>query len=256
MAMETSKSEDKQLDFSQPWKLSDVVLVVEEERIHVHRAVLSISSPVFEKMFTSEFREKDNIEVPLPGKLSAEVKELLLMIYPSASDKQITEETCLFILKLAHEYQMDAIVKRCEDFLVEQLKSKPKGAIVSELVFAQIYKLEKLRKASIEEAYNIGLEQLKENDMYDQIESENLKEIMEGVITRLQKQLEEYVAQNQQKESKLKAAKTRMLSVSRDLIHSIAKFLWGGTRGPEPPPSRTFVSRLPPFLVLLPPQVN
>ena len=63
--------------FSQPWKLSDVVLIVEEERLHVHRAVLAIASPVFEKMFTSEFQEKDKNEIRLPGKSSTEVKELL-----------------------------------------------------------------------------------------------------------------------------------------------------------------------------------
>ena len=62
-------------DFSQPWKFSDVVLVVEEERLHVHRAVLAIASPVFEKMFTLEFQEKDKNEIPLPGKSSTEIKD-------------------------------------------------------------------------------------------------------------------------------------------------------------------------------------
>ena len=73
---------NQEQDFSQPWKLSDVVLVVEEERLHVHRAVFAIASPVFEKMFTSEFQEKDKKEIPLPGKSSTEVKELLSLIYP------------------------------------------------------------------------------------------------------------------------------------------------------------------------------
>ena len=86
------KGEVEPRDFSQPWKLSDAVLVVEEERLHVHRALLALSSPVFEKMFTSEFQEKDSNEIPLAGKSSTEFKELLLMIYPLASEKQITLE--------------------------------------------------------------------------------------------------------------------------------------------------------------------
>ena len=84
-----SKSEVTSPDFSQPWKLSDLILVVEEERFHVHRAMLAFWSPVFEKMFTSEFQEKDKTEVPLPGKRASEIKEMLLLIYPSRLDCRI-----------------------------------------------------------------------------------------------------------------------------------------------------------------------
>ena len=54
--MATVKGKDESPDFSQPWKFSDVVLVVEDKKLHVHRAVLALCSPVFEKMFTSEFQ--------------------------------------------------------------------------------------------------------------------------------------------------------------------------------------------------------
>ena len=177
-------------DFSQPWKFSDVAVVVEDERLHVHRAVLSIASPVFEKMFTSEFQEKDKNEISLPGKSSTEIKELLLMIYPLASEKQITKENCYFLVKLAHEYQIDAIVQKCEDYIVAKLETKPKDGVLADLIFAQTYKLEKLRRASVYQAYNLSLEELKKDKMYDQIQSENLKEIMEGIINRLQCQLD------------------------------------------------------------------
>ena len=69
-----SKTEVASPDFSQPWKLSDLVLVVEEERFHVHRAMLAFWSSVFEKMFTSEFQEKDANEVALPGRKASEIK--------------------------------------------------------------------------------------------------------------------------------------------------------------------------------------
>ena len=195
------KTEVEPQDFSTPWKFSDAVFVVEEERLHVHRAVFAMASPVFEKMFTSEFQEKDNNEIPLPGKSSTEVKELLLLIYPSASEKQITEENCYFLVKLAHEYQMDAIVKKCEDYLVEKLETKSKDGALEDLVFAQTYKLEKLRLASVNEDFNLDLEELKEDELYDQIQSENLKEIMEGMIRRLQGELEKAQRINRQKKS-------------------------------------------------------
>ena len=112
----------------------------------------------------------------------------LLLLYPSTAEKQITLKNCFFLVKLAHEYQMDAIVKRCEDFLVDELKTKPKDRILSDLVFAQTYKLEKLRQASVDRAQNVYAHYLEE---YNQIQSENLKEIVEGIIRRLQRESEE-----------------------------------------------------------------
>ena len=94
-------------DFTQPWKFSDVILVVEDQKFHVHRAVLAVCSPVFEKMFTSEFQGngakqhvhravravpfpvyegmctsefqgKGEKEIPISGKMASEIMELLL----------------------------------------------------------------------------------------------------------------------------------------------------------------------------------
>ena len=75
-----TKTREDSLDFSEPWKCSDVVLVVEEERLHVHRDILMMWSKVFTTMFTSQFKEKTAKEVSLPGKKSAEIKEMLLVI--------------------------------------------------------------------------------------------------------------------------------------------------------------------------------
>lgn len=99
-------------DFAHPWLFSDVILVVEDQKFHVHRQTLAMWSPVFKKMFTSEFQEKNLCEIPLLGKKASEIKELLWIIYPTMSGKArktFTNENCYFLAKLAHEYQMDAI---------------------------------------------------------------------------------------------------------------------------------------------------
>ena len=122
MASTTNDSLVGPPDFSEPWKFSDVVLVVEDQKFHVHRSTLSIWSPVFETMFTSMFKEKNLYEIPLPGKKASDIKELLLIIYQTKSGKawkSITDENCHFLVKLADEYQMDDIRKRCEDVLVD-----------------------------------------------------------------------------------------------------------------------------------------
>ena len=178
-------------NFSQPWKFSDVVLVVEDKKLHVHRAVLALCSPVFEKMFTSEFQEKGKNEISLPGKKAKEIIQLLQVVYPSVSKKptdQIKEGNCRFLLRLADEYQMDAIVERCEDYIVTLLKRSKEG-MVEELVFAETYNLQKLKKASIELAGTLNLRELKQDKSYDKINKENLQEILEAIIVRLEKEL-------------------------------------------------------------------
>ena len=142
------------------------------------------------------------------------------MIYPPPSEKQITLENCYFLVKLAHEYQMDAIVKKCEDFLVDELKTKPKDGILSDLVFAQTYKLEKLRQASVDRAQNFYahyLEELRQDEMYDQIQSENLKEIMEGIIRQLQGESEESQRINDENKNKSDAVKLKIESALQDI---------------------------------------
>ena len=192
--MADKESNGQWQDFTQPWKFSDVILVVESEKLHVHRAVLALCSPVFEKMFTSEFQDKEEKEISLPGKKANEVKELLQVIYPTVERKPpglIKEENCHYLLSLAHEYQIAVIVDRCEDFIIKVMKTRqPNKDVIAELVFAQTYDLKKLKRASIELAQNLTLEELKNDQVeYDQIESQNLKEIMEGMIKRLQSQL-------------------------------------------------------------------
>ena len=223
-----SESEVQSPDFSQSWKLSDVVLVVEEERFHVHRAVLALWSPVFEKMFTSEFQERDKNEVPLPGKKASEIKELLQLIYPSLREKSVTEENCYFLVKLAHEYQMEAIITRCEDFMVNKVTGKPKDKVLADLIFAQTYELEKLRLMSVNQAYCLSLEELKNDEMYDRIQADNLKEIMEGIIKRLQRELEEAQRVSVQRLNRIDGMQVASRKVKCDgllKIDEIAKFL-------------------------------
>ena len=73
---------DKPLDFSKEWMDSDTVIYVEDEPLYVHKAVLILQSPVFKKMLCSEFKERAEQKVVLPGKSKASVIEMLTHIYP------------------------------------------------------------------------------------------------------------------------------------------------------------------------------
>jgi hypothetical protein len=79
-------------NFSSPWHFSDVVLVVKGTEFHVHKSTLSMWSPVFEKMFTSEFLESTAQKIPLPGKRAKEIKVLLNLMYSCATKQNVTGE--------------------------------------------------------------------------------------------------------------------------------------------------------------------
>ena len=183
---------EAELDFSKPWKMSDVVLLVEDEKFHVHRNVLMLWSPVFEKMFTSNFREKNRAEIRLPGKHTESVEALLMMIYPPANE-EITLENYDAILELAHEYQIASIVDKCEDFLVDELnfdalhRKERQQDPISLLILAQNYELEKLKDACVSYASRYSLKKLKEHELCDLIEPESYAGILEAIITKMER---------------------------------------------------------------------
>ena len=178
-------------DFSEPWKLSDVVLVVEDHRFHVHRGTLAFWSPVFEKMFTSDFKEKNNDEIPLPGKKASEIKELLQIMYPSLEEKVVTKANCYFLLDLGREYQITSITQKCEDFLVSTVKTRKEEDVLAGLIVGQNYELKTLVKTCVYEARRLSLNQLKQHTKRAEIEPDNYLQIAEGIIARLEEKCKE-----------------------------------------------------------------
>ena len=186
------------LDFSKPWELSDVVLVVEGDKFHVHRCILGMWSEVFSTMFTSQFKEKTAAEVPLPGKKSAEIKEMLLVIYPTSA-KPIDESNNAFLLDLAKEYMMAKITEKCESYLLGRLSSPKsyegvcctcgnwraywrKENCLELLVMAQNYGLNRLETACIERTKRIKFAELKNDNNFDKISPANYRKIVEGIL--------------------------------------------------------------------------
>ncbi|XP_048258816.1 BTB and MATH domain-containing protein 38-like isoform X2 [Haliotis rufescens] len=119
--------------FSEESLTSDVALVVEGQKLHVNKTVLSLASPVFENMFFGEFKEKTLLEVPLPGKTYDDMVELLLCIYPSTANP-VTADNIDALLPLAEEYVMTSLKQRCRTFVTTYLKLNVKTLSKSQLV--------------------------------------------------------------------------------------------------------------------------
>ena len=177
----------------------DVVLLVEEQRFHVHRSTLAFCSPVFERMFTSDFKEKNSDEIPLPGKKVSEIKELLQMMYPSLEEKVISSNNCYFLLDLAREYQIAYITQKCEDFLISVVKTRKENDVLAVLIAGQNYELQTLVNSCVHEARRLSLKQLKQHTKRGEIDPDNYLQIAEGIIERLEKQCSEVKASCSQK---------------------------------------------------------
>ena len=86
--------------FCEPWEDSDLIFVVEEEKFHVHRQIMSLHSPVFKAMLNSVgFKEVTATEIPLPGKKANEFLDFLELLYM----KKIDEVQCKWDKSVAYE---------------------------------------------------------------------------------------------------------------------------------------------------------
>lgn len=208
-------------DFSKPWLLSDVVLVVEEEKIHVHRSMLAVWSPVFEKMFTAQFKEQAADEIPLPEKKASEIKEMLQVIYPTIG-KQVHEGNYLSLLNLAKEYMMTKLTKKCDIFLVGKLQN---SHCLEYLDVAQAYELKELEEACIKKAKSESFGQLKRHRVYEEINYCNYRALVEAKLTEMEITLAGMKTENQRLSSQIELLKDQGNDVRRDfenLLSNIA----------------------------------
>ena len=85
---------------------TDIVLIVEGKRLYTSRTLLSMSSPVFARMLSSQ-ENKDKKEIPLQGKLFDTVHELLYVLHP-AYQRKVTGKSCpcCFFLLLVQIFYM------------------------------------------------------------------------------------------------------------------------------------------------------
>ena len=116
--MPQGRMSEKTKPFSEPWLMSDAVLLVENEKCHVHRNILASCSRAFEDIFIT----KNADAIALPGKKADDVREMLFAIYPHEW-KDLSDENCVCLIELAHEYKIQSLLKRCENYLKNRKNS-------------------------------------------------------------------------------------------------------------------------------------
>ncbi|XP_041357425.1 BTB and MATH domain-containing protein 38-like [Gigantopelta aegis] len=139
--------------FSEPSVKSDIVLIVDDKRMYVNKTILSLASPVFEAMFESDFKEKQDEEIPLPGKKYDDFLEFLLCFYPH-SMKPVNFDNVDAVLPLAEEYQVQYIKRKSDETLLYCLEQTclSDKKLVHILWLADKYALSKARAKSVDMA--------------------------------------------------------------------------------------------------------
>lgn len=141
---------------------------------------------------TADFKEKTAQILPLPEKKASEIREMLLVIYPTSA-KQIDDSNYHFLLNLAEEYMMKSLVEKCEQYLIKCLKWPRQSSLLclDLLDIAQEYKLEKLQMACIDKARNLSFWKLKEDSMYSKMSLSNFQQIIERMIQQLESEIQQ-----------------------------------------------------------------
>lgn len=130
---------------------TDVTLVVEGQKIHVNKSVLSEHSPVFDTMFKSQFKESTAKEIPLEDKKADDVVEFLTCFYPKMKHP-VTAENVLQVLPIAHEYQ-SSLVTDCEDFMIAMCKPDKRltvNTLLDYILVGEKYGLTRFLEAVVE----------------------------------------------------------------------------------------------------------
>ena len=121
--------ESDQNVFSSPWDNSDIVLVVQDQELHVHKWILTSQSPVFKAMLDGHFKEASQDKVILKDKDSGSMIQFLKMLYPASmfGDVKVPldDENQLSILALAEEYQCVNLTRSC----LEDIQMTPENVM-------------------------------------------------------------------------------------------------------------------------------
>ena len=105
--------------FASPWNDSDLVLIVEDQELHVHRSILTLLSPVFKAMLDGHFKEASEDKITLKEKNLTSMVLFLKVLYPPSIFKEsrptLNDESRLSVMALAEEYQCVNLIKHCID---------------------------------------------------------------------------------------------------------------------------------------------
>ncbi|KAI1690629.1 BTB/POZ domain-containing protein [Ditylenchus destructor] len=156
------------------------VLIVENNRIPVHKEHLALYSEYFRAMFQGEFAERNKDEIVLEEVGYNEILELLQIIYPTQQHFSINEKNVGVILKMADRFIMPAILERCKMLLENSTNIKA----ARKLWLAQRYNLPDLQANYIKKYKTMSdVEELKAEPEFGLFDDKTRALILDNIVS-------------------------------------------------------------------------
>ena len=76
----------EEIDFTKPWRKSNVAFILEDQRVYANKTFLAILSPVLDAMFNGDFKERKDDEITLPWKKHQDFLQLMHVLHPPHKD--------------------------------------------------------------------------------------------------------------------------------------------------------------------------
>ncbi|XP_019624326.1 PREDICTED: BTB/POZ domain-containing protein 17-like [Branchiostoma belcheri] len=131
--------------FNNP-EMSDVVLVVGEQRFHAHKLILTSQSDVFRTMLTSslwDVARQPEVQLHESAECERVFQNFLRFFYQGQVN--CTLETAMPLLLLADKYNVNALKVACDNFMTTQLGRGEFAPALQWLPYSIAFRLESLR---------------------------------------------------------------------------------------------------------------
>ncbi|XP_061187122.1 uncharacterized protein LOC133195286 [Saccostrea echinata] len=195
---ELEKEKEEKEYFPYNPEMTDLTLIVEEKKLYVAKIVLMEASPVFRKMLTDEFKEKNASEIPLPGKEYSSFVLFLRCIFPREY-VTLTESNIEELLPLAHEYDVKCILRECETWLLTELEFKKAKVpfhhlnvesdvkyLVKCLYYGSEYNLKELYGECFQTLIPYKLTRYMQNEYYSMLPEKNKRKLLESRLSMIE----------------------------------------------------------------------
>ena len=142
--MRTTEPECHELKFYLNPNESDVTFIVEDQKIPVKKWLLRMKSEVFDKMFSNEFKDEEEIEI---SQTKADVFKAMISFLYCEHKWRLNDETtpsfAMNVFECADQYALNHLTACVERKLISMITTDNMPDIY---VFAKIYNLQNLVK--------------------------------------------------------------------------------------------------------------
>ncbi|KAI9200714.1 hypothetical protein LWI28_012183 [Acer negundo] len=131
---------------------TDVTIHTAEGTLKAHKAILSASSPVFQRMFLHDLREKESSTICIEDMSQESCMSLLSYLYGTIEQEDFWKHR-LALMGAANKYDIADLKDACEDSLLEDINSRN---VLERLQEAWLYQLNKLKKGCLMYLFDFG----------------------------------------------------------------------------------------------------